>query len=141
MKNPVLIAGLLVLTFVALVATVAWAEPETMFDAAAAVAGKGIYTTHCASCHGVDGKGTGEVAQFLTVTPTDLTRLRYAYEGEFPLSEIIAVIDGRKFIKGHGSREMPIWGVAFRSVEGGKSEDEATEMVRRVAQYLWSIQK
>jgi mono/diheme cytochrome c family protein len=117
------------------------ATPETEFDAAAAAAGRGIYNAHCASCHGVDAKGNGEVAQYLTVKPADLTRLRYAHAGEYPLNVVMEAIDGRQRVKTHGTRQMPIWGAAFQSVEGGKTKEEAQEMVYRVAQYLWSIQK
>lgn len=133
-------ATALVLAGLAIVGA-ASAAPESMFDAAAAAAGKGIYNAHCASCHGLEGKGDGEVAQYLKVPPADLTRLRYAHAGEYPLEEVIEAIDGESSVKGHGTREMPIWGVAFRSVEGGKTEEDAQEMVYRVAQYLWSIQK
>lgn len=139
-REVALTAAVALLAALALSAAAA-AEPESMFDAAAATAGKGIYMAHCASCHGADGKGNGDVAQYLTVQPTDLTRLRYAHAGEYPLSDVVGVIDGRQWVKVHGSREMPVWGVAFRSVEGGKTQEEAGEMVYRVAQYLWSIQK
>lgn len=42
-------------------------------DEASIKAGNVIYTTHCASCHGVRGTGDGKKAQHLSETPTDFT--------------------------------------------------------------------
>jgi hypothetical protein len=33
--------------------------------------------------------------------------------GVFPLNAVYEVIDGRKSIKAHGTREMPIWGLRY----------------------------
>lgn len=38
-----------------------------------AVRGKALYETHCLSCHGADGRGTGPVAKGLSHPPADLT--------------------------------------------------------------------
>ena len=35
--------------------------------------GKGLYTQHCAGCHGPTGKGDGPAAAALTPKPSDLT--------------------------------------------------------------------
>ena len=40
--------------------------------AGAESAGRVLYTTYCASCHGVDGRGSGPVAGSLVVRPSDL---------------------------------------------------------------------
>ena len=37
--------------------------------------GKQMYTSYCAPCHGVDGKGNGPAASALKARPTDLTEL------------------------------------------------------------------
>ena len=35
--------------------------------------GKALFSKHCASCHGVDGKATTQIAASMKVKPTDLT--------------------------------------------------------------------
>lgn len=75
--------------------------------------GKREYINSCAVCHGVNGKGEGpEVAgiEFLNTKPADLSTLSKRNGGAFPFDRVYSIIDGRQVIKGHGSREMPIWG-------------------------------
>jgi len=36
--------------------------------------GKGVYTTYCVGCHGVNGDGKGAASQFLVVKPRDFTK-------------------------------------------------------------------
>ncbi len=71
---------------------------------------KSLYLSSCASCHGIDGKGDGPVSKQLKVAPTDLTVLAKKNGGVFPVSAVYEVIDGRKVIAAHGTREMPVWG-------------------------------
>jgi hypothetical protein len=68
------------------------------------------YLSHCATCHGDDGKGDGPSAVKLTVKPTDLTVLSRRNKGVFPISAVYAAIDGRNVSPSHNLREMPIWG-------------------------------
>ena len=68
------------------------------------------YKSSCATCHGLSGKGDGPMAARLKARPTDLTRLTRDNGGVFPTQHIYEVIDGRKEIASHGSREMPVWG-------------------------------
>src|SRR5262245_50316801 len=75
------------------------------------------YQQYCANCHGAGGKGDGDVAQFLVIKPADLTQLRKKNQEEFPFWQVYRVIDGREMIKGHGSREMPLWGTVFQREE------------------------
>lgn len=72
------------------------------------------YSNYCASCHGSAGKGDGPVAKFLTHAPADLTKLSDANGGIFPSARIFEVIDGRREVGAHGTREMPVWGKAVR---------------------------
>ena len=39
--------------------------------------GKALYDSHCAECHGPDGKGDGPAAPYLTPRPRDFTAGRY----------------------------------------------------------------
>lgn len=45
----------------------------TGFAAASIVQGAALYPTHCAACHGADGRGDGPAARTLPVPPADLT--------------------------------------------------------------------
>jgi mono/diheme cytochrome c family protein len=72
--------------------------------------GKAEYHSSCAPCHGSDGKGTGPVSAGLKVPPPDLTVLAKKNNGVFPFNSVSEIIDGRKTIIAHGTRDMPIWG-------------------------------
>lgn len=76
-------------------------------------AGRPTYEQYCAVCHGPAGKGDGGAATLLTVKPADLTQLSKKNNGVFPFWQVYRVIDGREEVKGHGTREMPIWGRSF----------------------------
>jgi cytochrome c553 len=54
--------------------------PGTLFSLAASAdnsqpeePGRTDFVTYCAACHGVEGRGDGTIAEFLTITATDLT--------------------------------------------------------------------
>lgn len=72
--------------------------------------GKVEYMNKCAVCHGQSGKGDGGAVDVLKVAPTDLTSLSKKNGGVFPFERVMMVIDGRQIVKGHGERDMPIWG-------------------------------
>jgi hypothetical protein len=71
-------------------------------------AGRSEYLSHCATCHGVDGKGQGPTSAKLKTRPADLTRLAKRNGGVFSPSAVYEAIDGRKTT--HGNGEMPVWG-------------------------------
>ena len=71
------------------------------------------YLSSCAACHGLDGNGKGPLSAELKSQPADLTMLAKRNDGVFPVNAIYEVIDGRKAIKAHGTREMPIWGFRY----------------------------
>jgi hypothetical protein len=60
----------------------------------------------------------GAYMDFLKVTPTDLTQLSKKNGGAFPLERAYSVIDGRQEVKGHGQRDMPIWGRDYQIKAG-----------------------
>jgi mono/diheme cytochrome c family protein len=82
---------------------------QTKFDF-----GKREYDSNCASCHGVKGKGDGPAKPFLTKSPPDLTVLAKNNNGVLPVEHLNEVIDGRREVGSHGSRDMPIWGSEYR---------------------------
>lgn len=72
--------------------------------------GKREYENKCAMCHGKSGKGDSQIIDLLKAAPPDLSLLSKNNGGVFPVDRIYAVIDGREMVKGHGDRDMPIWG-------------------------------
>jgi mono/diheme cytochrome c family protein len=107
--------------------------------------GRGKYQKYCASCHGLAGKGNGEMAALLVFKPADLTQLRKINKGEFPFWRVYRAIDGRALVRGHGSREMPLWGFVFQVEEGANGSSEKEDLVRgriwQLVYYLESIQE
>ena len=76
------------------------------------IAGRGVYETLCASCHGDEARGDGPLAALLTVMPADLTQLTAQNDGVFPVIQVIRQIDGRDPMLAHGG-VMPIFGQMF----------------------------
>jgi mono/diheme cytochrome c family protein len=72
--------------------------------------GKSEFQSSCATCHGIDGQGNGPLSSQLKVPPADLTVLAKRNNGVLPFETIYEVIDGRKQVAAHGTRDMPIWG-------------------------------
>ena len=78
--------------------------------------GQREFNANCAACHGMDAKGRGPVAGFLTKNPPDLTTVAKRNGGVFPMERLYRVVDGTELPEGaqaagpHGNREMPIWG-------------------------------
>lgn len=81
------------------------------------VSGAASFKAYCAQCHGVSGRGDGPAAKALKVMPADLTTLAKRNGGRFPDVAVKQVINGDIDNPVHGSREMPMWGQVFRSVE------------------------
>jgi len=97
------------------------------------------------------------MAAYLKPPPSDLTQLTKQNNGVFPFAEVVKTIDGRSEVKGHGSREMPVWGKVFRppypgspvDLEGARTSElfgpESEAVVRgrilALAEYLHRIQQ
>lgn len=77
--------------------------------------GPTLYRQYCASCHGEDGRGHGPVEPYLTVKPSDLTRIMVRRDGEFPREQLTRIVAGDEVIAAHGTRTMPIWGEQLQS--------------------------
>jgi mono/diheme cytochrome c family protein len=105
--------GLALLSF----GTCSFANDKDKFDI-----GKREYLNRCAVCHGQSGKGDGGALDILKTAPADLTTLSKKNGGVFPVDRVTAVIDGRQLVKGHGSRDMPIWGKEY-STETEKADE------------------
>src|SRR5579863_2583538 len=72
--------------------------------------GKQMYTSYCAPCHGIDGKGNGPAAQALKAQPVDLTVLARNNHGKYPDAHVNSVLHFGSEIPSHGNSQMPIWG-------------------------------
>ncbi|MBI3403017.1 MAG: c-type cytochrome [Acidobacteria bacterium] len=103
---------------------------------AASDAGK-MFDTYCAVCHGKDGKGAGPAAKALAKAPADLTKLTARNGGTFPDVHVRRYIEGLDEVAAHGSRDMPMWGDLFRSL----NRDTAQIRVAALAEYLKSMQQ
>lgn len=107
-----------------------------------AAAGKTSFQLYCASCHGREAKGDGPAMNLLTVKPADLTQINKWNKGTFPFWTIYRVIDGREDMKGHGDRDMPIWGAQFRAETGSSAtaQSQVRGRILELVYYLESIQ-
>jgi mono/diheme cytochrome c family protein len=127
----------------ALGAATAFAQNEEGFGER----GRTLYLHSCAVCHGVSGKGDGPYREFIPAIP-DLTGLAKRNGGVFPVAEVYEIIDGRRDVKAHGQRDMPIWGMQY-SVEAtemyGDMRHEQEVLVRNrilhLIEYLYQLQE
>jgi mono/diheme cytochrome c family protein len=102
-------------TSLSLFAAMALTVP-TLALAAEMTIGQHEYETHCAACHGNSGLGDGWFSRYLKNPMPTIRQLKKKNGGVFPVAHVYDVIDGKKEVSIHGSREMPIWGNVF-SVE------------------------
>lgn len=110
------------------------------------LSGKDEYVFHCASCHGLDGRGNGPAASVFKIKPADLTLLSRRNGGVFPKKRVFATIDGTTIVAAHGSREMPVWGEIFErqgsnTYNRAATAREVRERIQRLVNYLESIQR
>ena len=105
---------------------------------AQAMRGKAIFAEQCMSCHGMDDKPATKTD--LKEEAPDLTQItKRRKKGEFPIAEIARVIDGRLVVKGHGPREMPVWGEVYDSL--GMDKESIRGRKGELVAYLMSIQE
>jgi mono/diheme cytochrome c family protein len=112
-------------------------------EAAEAEQGKQLYMQYCGSCHGKDGRGSGSVIPYLKIAVPDLTVLKRNNKGIYPLDDVMATIDGRRTVRSHGDRDMPVWGEIFlKETERGKYP-ELTSLLKAkvIAEYVATLQR
>jgi mono/diheme cytochrome c family protein len=104
------------------------------------LSGADLFQFYCASCHGAGGKGDGPVASSLRVPPPDLTTIARRNGGHFPSEELQRFVAGdERLVTAHGSREMPVWGPIFQSLE---PHDRLTRIrIENVVMFIGSMQK
>lgn len=132
-SNQLSVGCLLVLT---LVLACGASEPP-------APTGKVLYLRHCASCHGQSGRGNGPVAGSLRTPPADLTTIAARAGGRFDESRVMRIIDGRRVVAEHGTREMPVWGTAFTHELERERNTAYTVLLqgRALTDYVRSLQR
>jgi mono/diheme cytochrome c family protein len=104
--------------------------------------GKDLFEFYCASCHGRDGKGGGPVVPALTTAPPDLTTMAKRNGGVFPKARVEALMTGAGASGvpvAHGTREMPVWGPIFRSLD--PSDRRGATRVENLTAHLASLQR
>lgn len=105
------------------------------------------FRASCASCHGLTGKGDGEMADVLKVKPADLTVLAKNNGGEYPFLRVYGMIDGRGTeVKGHGTREMPIWGRRYLEEDKERygpfgGEEVVQARILQIVYYIQTLQE
>lgn len=92
------------------------------------------FQKQCASCHGMDGKGTGPFLEFLKQTPSDLTLLSKKNGGVFPYRQVYEWIEDPQRVRAHGTSAMPIWGDRYNVevIEKYGPYDTGTAAVKEV---------
>lgn len=105
--------------------------------------GKQMYDSYCAVCHGVDGRGNGPAAVALKQAPTNLVTLAKQNGGKFPDAHVATVLQFGTETAAHGSKDMPVWGPALRSLEAGNPTPDMAEHQRiaNLTKYLKSMQE
>lgn len=104
------------------------------------ISGAYAFRTHCATCHGADGKGEGPLADSLRFHPADLTLIAKRHGGSFPTETVARIVDGRQPLKGHGAPDMPIWGDAFKDGDTGYDDKRVKEKIHSIVEYLKTLQ-
>jgi mono/diheme cytochrome c family protein len=112
--------------------------------------GKHEFQRSCATCHGSEAKGDGPNAAILLAKPSDLTQLRNKHGGTFLFWRVYEQINGSDAntirghgIRGHGTREMPIWGEQFRFDRQATADNKmgVRGRILSLVHYLESIQE
>jgi len=91
----------------------------------------------CLPWHGCRGQRSRRAG--LKKHPPDLTQLSRRNGGKFPAQIVSSVIQGNDFITDHGTRDMPMWGDAFRAVN--HDDTLAKLKVRSLTASIESIQQ
>jgi mono/diheme cytochrome c family protein len=101
--------------------------------------GKQMFTSYCAPCHGVDGRGHGPAAVALKVQPTDLTGLNQKNHGKFPDTHIVSVLQFGAAVPAHGTAEMPVWGPILGQMNTNNLQAKQLR-ISNLSRYVESIQ-
>ena len=98
---------------------------------------KAMYKNYCSACHGPEGKGNGPAASALKTAPADLTKISARNGGTFPDTKVMRYIQGLDEVPAHGSRDMPMWGDLF----GSLNRETVDLRIRNLTDYVKSLQQ
>jgi len=105
------------------------------------VNGRISYGYYCASCHGLDGRGGGPVADALTSRPSNLTSITSRYGGIYPADLVYEYVDGREYVRAHGTRDMPVWGNVWAEADGSHVQRAVVDQrITELVKYLETLQ-
>ena len=103
--------------------------------------GNELFRTYCAVCHGPSARGDGPLAASMKKRPPDLTQFSKQNNGTFPAEMVFKIIDGREPVAGHGGKDMPVWGDAFKRSAVGGSEDAVKARIQALVTYIERLQE
>ncbi len=92
--------------------------------------GKAHYMFFCASCHGIKSDGKGQTAEYLNISPVNLTTLKQTNSDVSVTDRVLIAVDGRHKVDDGSDRKMPVF-----------SENLTFKTVYEITEYLKSIQK
>lgn len=94
---------------IAVLATAGVSSPNSHPDQGPAANGKQLYDRYCSTCHGVDGKGEGTAAVYLSPKPRDFTRGIFKFQST-PVGSLPTDEDLHRTLKnGMPGSAMPAW--------------------------------
>jgi mono/diheme cytochrome c family protein len=145
-KISLALIGILLAAATAPIAVAGAQQDETATQTVKVFKGKVTFRIYCSNCHGETGHGDGNLAELLSVRPADLTAIARRNGGKFPTETITQLVDGRETVKGHGLKEMPVWGDAFQkslqpSWTDETDDERATRKIVEVVAFVESIQE
>jgi len=97
---------------------------------------RAMFDNYCAVCHGKSGVGDGPASKALAKAPADLTKIAARNGGTYPEVKVKRYIEGLDEIAAHGSRDMPMWGELFRSL----NRDTAQIRIQALSDLLKGMQ-
>lgn len=103
-------------------------------------AGREVFRTYCASCHGTNALGDGPLASAMTRKPANLTEIAKRNGGQFPTEMVFKTIDGRQPVRGHGGPDMPVWGDVFTRTRDAGDAERVKLVIQSLVRFLDSIQ-
>ncbi|MBS1803607.1 MAG: c-type cytochrome [Acidobacteria bacterium] len=102
--------------------------------------GQQMFTSYCAPCHGVDGKGRGPAGNAMSPKPTDLTQLMRKNHGKYPDTHVVSILEFGTERSAHGSAKMPVWGPILGTMNRANLQDKQLR-ISNLARYLETIQQ
>lgn len=125
----------------ALLASLAVAQPAAAQQDRVVALGRDDYLALCAPCHAADGLGNGELASKLALPPSDLTGIAVRNDGSFPFWRVYSIVDGREPVAGHETFQMPQSGSRLELDEGKPGYLPAYLRVLLITHFVESLQR